>query len=358
MGDKGPSAPRALRGSAQLEARLRRFHAHELANRNRPGKARVAADLTVRLGLLTCSYATMSVIPFPQNMPAIVVFSLTCASMLGSWFHDAVHKNVPAPRPFVSLLARAGSAPVGFSPRWWHYKHVRLHHRYVGNPEFDPDIQFGRLARVSPAQPWHPTHTTQHIHMWLLFPFATINMLKPSEVWFLRRFRRYPGIGAAPPSWVFLVDKYVPFAVFWAPVIIGQGPWPSLATFLTFQVLEGILVSLITQVQHNTELSDDGGESSTRWPLCDQLLRTSDVGATRGVWWWLCGGVNFHVCHHLVPTRSFLELPAATERLRANLCEIGVTLPVHRNIADALRSHTRLLRTLAHRPGIPTLERV
>lgn len=333
-----------------LETRLRRFRSRELACRSLPSTSRLATDLASRLAPMVVGYAGTVIWKFPENLPAIAIFAIATVSMLGSWFHDAVHKNTPIARPIARLVERIGSAPVGFSPRWWSYKHVRMHHRYVSNPEFDPDIQFGILGRVTAAQQWHPLHSMQYIHMWLLFPFATLNMLKPGELWTVRRFRRYKGIGTPPPGWIFLWDKYPPLVIVWLPVFLTHGFKVGLYCFLIFQAIAGTLVSIITQVQHNTTLADDSTDYSTRWPMCEQLARTTDVANSPSFWWWLSGGTNFHVAHHLIPTLSFLELPAVTARLKADLARADVLYPEHATIWHALRSHAHLVRVLAQRP--------
>ncbi|MEO3926523.1 fatty acid desaturase [Micromonosporaceae bacterium B7E4] len=340
-----------LRRSEYLEARLRAFRARELADRQHPTRTRVAVDVASRVLPLLGGYAGILLFAFPYNLPAIALFSIATVSILGSWFHDSVHRSVQAPATVAFLLARLGASPVGFSPGWWAYKHVRLHHRYPGNPEFDPDIQFGRLGRVSSAQRWQPLHLTQHVHMWLLLPFSTLNMLKPAEPCLVRRYNNLPGIRITTPGWRFLVDKYAGPVVVWLPVFLTQSLRGAVLTFLVFHLLTGTLVSFVTQVQHNTALSDASDDYSARWPLCEQVLRTTDVGRSQDLWWWLCGGVNFHVAHHLAPSLSFFELPAVTARLRTDLREIGIDLPVHRNMIEALRSHASLVRSLARRPS-------
>ena len=333
-----------------LEARLRSFRRSELASRQRPGHSRICLDLLTRLTPMALGYTGTLLLHYPYNLPAVLLFAVATVSMLGSWFHDAVHRNIGAHKAGATILQRIAAAPVGFSPKLWSYKHVRLHHRYVSNPEFDPDIQFGYLGRVSAAQDWHPLHTTQYIHMWFLLPFATLNMLKPSELWTVRRYQRYSGIGSPPPGWIFLADKYPLLILVWLPVLLTQGPKGGLLTFVIFQMIAGALVSVVTQVQHNTTLADDSTEYSQRWPLCEQLARTIDVHSSYGIWWWLSGGTNFHVIHHLVPSLSFLELPGATARLRTELEKVGVSYPKHDTLRAALWSHALLVRKLARRP--------
>ncbi|MGC5033592.1 fatty acid desaturase family protein [Micromonospora sp. DT229] len=331
-----------------LEVRLRKFRANELAHRQRPTHRQIAYDALSRVVPQAIGYTGTIFLPYPYNLLAVAIFALATVSLLGSWFHDAVHGNTCAPRWVAVILQRLGSSPVGFSPHWWIYKHVRLHHRYPGDPELDPDIQFGSLGRVTNSQKWRPLHSTQHIHMWLLLPMSTLNMLKPAEPWLKRRYRNRHGLRATTPSWLFLLDKYVPAAIVWAPVFIARSFGSTIVMFLSFHLLAGTLVSFITQVQHNTTLSNtEGRECSDRWPLCNQLIQTSDVGHHAGLWWRLCGGVNFHVVHHIAPSLSFLELPAATSRLRADLADIGVELPTHTGMRAAISSHASLIYSLS-----------
>lgn len=342
------------RPSDLLEVRLRDFRARELAHRRRPTRRRMLLDASSRMVPQVVGYAGIMLLPFPQNLFATALFALATVSLLGSWFHDAVHSNICAPRFVAVVLQRLGSSPVGFSPTWWLYKHVRLHHRYPGDPELDPDIQFGVLGRVTSAQKWRPHHSTQHIHMWVLLPLSTLSMLKPAEPRLKRRYVERYGLNTTTPGWLFLVDKYVPAAVVWSPVFAARPLGSAIILFMAFHLLAGTLVSFITQVQHNTTLSIvEGNDCPERWPLCNQLVRTTDVGHRRGPWWWLCGGVNFHVVHHIAPSLSFLELPAATSRLRTNLADIGVELPAHGGMLAAIGSHASLIHALS-RPDRPS----
>lgn len=339
-----PTTP-VPRLSDDLEKRLRRFRARELAHRQRPTTRQLWLDGLARLLPLIASYMGMLALAYPLDLCAAGVFAMTTISILGSWFHDGVHSNIR--HPLAVVLRHAGAAPVGFSGVWWKLKHVRLHHRYPGDPAFDPDIQFGYVARVTHRQRWRRRHRTQHWHMWFLYPLSTLNILKPDEAWFARRFAARIELGNRPPIWLMLIDKYVPFALVWTPVFEVRAGWGSLRLFLTFQLIAGTLTAIITQVQHNTALSNDADDSGGRFPLCDQLVRTADVGRTRGVWWWLCGGVTLHVVHHLAPTLTFFELPAVTARLRTELAAAGIDLPTHPGLWAALRSHARLLGDLS-----------
>lgn len=335
---------------------LRVFRQAELSRRVRPPTFRYAADFAVRVALMCAGYALVlgfSGSPLGQFsrlgwLGGIALFALASVSLVGSWFHDAVHGNVRGGRWKVEAALRAGSAAIGLGPRWWFHKHVQLHHRYVGNPAFDPDIQFGYFGRVTAEQPWHPFHRAQHFYMWLLLPFSTLSMLKPSELWTTRQeiVRRVVGPRRRGWAWFLLADKYVPHAVLWIPVFLVLPTRRALLTYLLFHLVSGTFVSLITQVQHNTDLAEYGPSVDGTESLSAQLSRSTDVGG-RGFWYWLSGGTTYHCVHHIAPTLTFPELPAATERLVALLAGTDMAVRTHPSMWAAVKSHGRLIRTLS-----------
>ncbi|MFJ5610089.1 fatty acid desaturase family protein [Streptomyces sp. NPDC093221] len=314
-------------------------------------------DFAVRVALMSAGYVLVLAFarsPFvsPGGIAwfgGITLFALASVSMVGSWFHDAVHGNVRGGRWRSEAVLRAGSAAIGLGPRWWFHKHVRLHHRYVGNPAFDPDIQFGWFGRVTAEQPWHALHRAQHLYMWLLLPFSTLNMLKPSELWTTRQavVRRVVGPRGRGWPWFLLADKYLPHAVVWIPVFLVLPTRRALLTYLLFHLISGTFVSLITQVQHNTDLAEYGPSVDGTESLSAQLSRSTDVGGGRGFWYWLSGGTTYHCVHHLAPTLTFPELPAATERLVALLAGTEMTVRTHPSMWAAVKSHGRLIRALS-----------
>jgi linoleoyl-CoA desaturase len=332
---------------ATIESALREFAKREWLNRVHPGAARVTTAAISRLVPLVAGWLALLFASPREAALGAVVFAVADVSMLASWFHDGVHRSSAASRPVARGLMRIAAAPAGFGPRWWDFKHVRLHHRYPGDPRFDPDIQFGALARLTRAQPRRALHRGQHIYMWLLLPFTTVNMLKPSELWCVARFRELLPGRRVPPAWRFLADRYPPCLGVWAPVIVIRGWQVGLALLLVFHLVAGTLVALVTQVQHNTTITQPEDPTQWRFRLWEQVRRSSDVTSRSGLWRWLAGGTNTHAAHHLMPGLSFLELPGVTLRLRALLASLGVDVPTHISVGAAVRSHARLIRDLA-----------
>ncbi|MCF2527250.1 fatty acid desaturase family protein [Yinghuangia soli] len=335
-----------------LEAVLRAYRKDELRHRRRPPAVRYWSDLAVRAAALAMGYALCFAASPLLYVPGVVLFALVSVSMIGSWFHDALHGNVPGGRWRVAAILRAGSAPTGIGPRWWFHKHVQLHHRHVGDARFDPDIQFHYFGRVTADQQWFPQHRYQHLYMWFLLPFSTLNMLKPSELWTVRREAVQAVLGGRGRryGWVLLLDKYLPHVLVWAPLFAWLPLGRAAALYLAFHLIAGTFVSLITQVQHNTDLAEYGGGGETTASLVTHLRRSTDVGQRRGFWYWLSGGTTYHVVHHLAPSLSFQELPYSTKRLVSALEGTGERVRVHPGMWAAVKSHGRLIRTLSNPP--------
>jgi len=272
---------------------------------------------------------------------------LTVVSLLGAEFHDIVHLPVSQRRIADHILLLMSAAPVGVSPLWWSYKHVRLHHRFPSSPEFDPDIQFKWIGRVSPQQRFRPLHRWQHLYFWALLPFSTINMLKPGEPFQATRFSRATGISASFSARQVLVDKYFGFIVFWGAIVGATDVRWTAIVFIVFFLTTGLAVSLITQVQHNTMATIELSESVPSDSLLRQVMSSSDVGREHTPWWFLCGGVNIHAAHHLAPTVSHLRTPTLTHELEAVLAKHGLHLPHHGSMLAAVKSHYQLVKYLS-----------
>jgi linoleoyl-CoA desaturase len=174
-------------------------------------------------------------------------------------------------------------------------------------------------------------------------------MLKPAELYQYGRFREMSGVTPTYSVTTCLMDKYLPYLLFWMPLVVIQGLQRTALLWLLFHLVAGTLVSVITQVQHNTELTITTDDRTQHYWLLNQLMTASDVGRSRTFWWWLSGGVSFHAAHHLIPSISFLYLPEVTERIDRLLARYGVSLRRHRSIFSALGSHARLIRALSQR---------
>ncbi len=326
---------------SSVEAALRQFKRQELRGRKKSSAIQIASDVGLRSVALAVGWYGVLRGDVVVSIAAAMWCGLVSISLVGSWFHEALHGNLGIRGWRRSAIRYAITAPFAVSQPWWDYKHLRGHHPSPRDALLDPDIQFGALARVTPAQPYRTTHRLQHVTFWLLAPLATLAMLVPKELKQLRRLSPR----SAPTVARFLIDKYVFFVLLWGGVILARGPMLGMGVWCAFFLTTGTLAAVIAQVQHNANRLPTVPVSSA--DLTYQLQSSSDIGCHKGLWWWVSGGTTFHVVHHLVPQLSFLELPASTTRLRRVLDDHGETVPMFATMSVALRSHRARLRELS-----------
>lgn len=338
---------KSLFSEEEVENDLKSFRKIELHRDYSISRRQKLLDIIPRLFIFILGYASFFVLEGSWVYFGSLIAAIGTTSLMGSWFHDGLHHTKSERSTLLKIVMRIASAPLGISPLWWSYKHCFLHHRYVGQSMFDGDIQFGWLLRVTPEQKWHPTHRFQYIYIWFLYPFAAINMLKPGEIYQSKIMSKRTGKPCDFSVLNCMCDKYIPFIMIWLPVLMIRGASTFVSIFLVYELIAGIVISLITQVQHNTMATYDYTSIPIMYPIARQVLLSSDVGNKTGIWWWVSGGVSYHAVHHILPSKSFLECPDLSRRLDEVLANHGIKTPLHKSIVSAFLSHHKLLKLLA-----------
>src|ERR1019366_8864553 len=131
-----------------FELKLRDFRRCELANRKLPSILNEVLDLVPRLFIYALSWAAMFLATGPLALFAAVVCSIATVSLFGSWYHDALHNNLRWSRWVQFGIRISIASPFAISRTWWTLKHIRGHHGYPRDSKKDPDVQFGKLARI------------------------------------------------------------------------------------------------------------------------------------------------------------------------------------------------------------------
>ena len=106
-----------------------------------------------------------------------LVLALGLIATATSVFHDGNHASFSRSRTVNRLAGYTGDL-LGASSWIWRFKHNNLHHGNTNVDGADTDIDQAPLARLSPGQDWRPWHRYQHIYMWVLYGFLTLQ-------WFL-----------------------------------------------------------------------------------------------------------------------------------------------------------------------------
>ena len=219
------------------------------------------------------------------------------------------------------------------------------------------------FARLAVEQPWHRWHRYQHIYMWPLYGFLTVQWFLFSDFGNLATRR----VGSQPLRTkprrrdvaMLIAGKLVHLS--WAvliPLMLHRW-WTVVAFYFAVSWLVGFALAVFFQVAHCVDTVEFAEEHTPRRGddfAHHQLRTTADVacdtpliGASLA---WLMGGLNRQIEHHLAPGTPHTAYRAMSARVRLQCSADGVAYRVHRNMWTALRSHARWLRLM----GRPVVE--
>jgi linoleoyl-CoA desaturase len=294
-----------------------------------------------------------------------VVFALSlvvaCVATATGVMHDGNHGAFSRSNR-VSRLAGWSSDLLGGSSYLWRFKHNKLHHGNTNVVGYDTDIDQVPFARLAPQQKWHPWHRYQHLYMWILYGFLTLQWFVLSDFSTLVRGKvgthRLPTTPRKGDVALVLLGKLL--HVVWALALpMAFHPWWGvLGFYLVSSWLVGFLLANIFQLAHCVDRAEFfDPDAPRRGPDFElhQLRTTVDirckVPGLRGFVHWLMGGLDYQIEHHLAPRLPHTVYPLIAPRLQAACAERGIEYRTHHSITEAVRSHARWLRQMGRPPA-------
>ncbi len=312
--------------------------------------------------LVGASYTTLVFGPqlIASRIVSALVLVVALTATATSVFHDANHASFSANRTVNRVAGYTGDL-LGGSSWIWRFKHNHLHHGNTNVSGIDADIDQAPFARLSPSQQWRPWHRYQHIYMWVLYGFLTLQWLLISDFVELRN----AGIGEHPfPRRPRRRDVAALFAgkilhVSWALAIpfIFHRWWIVLSCYLAISWAVGLLLATMFQLAHCTDIADFPHDSEPRRGsdfVWHQLRTTVDVRTRtvtgRKALHWLMGGLDHQIEHHLAPGLPHTVYPLVAEQLSRYCAEHDIEIHHHPTPARAICSHARWLKTMGTKP--------
>lgn len=294
------------------------------------------------------------------NIAATVVLAVSLTAAATCVFHDGNHASFSTSRVVNRLAGYTGDL-LGASSWIWRFKHNSLHHGNTNMVGIDADIDQAPFARLAPAQPWHPWHRYQHLYMWVLYGFLTLQWFLISDFVDLKnhgighqRFAREPrrrDIG------MIAVGKalHVGWAI--ALPLAYHRWWIVLTFYLAISWTVGLLLATMFQLAHCAQLAEfPAADIERRGPdfIAHQLRTTVDVHCRTKLGGralhWLMGGLDFQVEHHLAPRLPHTVYPLVAQRLQRACTESQLTIHSHATPWQAVKSHARWLKAMGARP--------
>lgn len=314
------------------------------------------------IALFVASYVTLVWVPLTPLMVvlAAVVFVHAIVALATGVMHDANH-GVFSTNKGVNSFFAASADFLGASSWLWRQQHNRYHHHATNVMGVDSDIEQAPFARLAPSQDWKPWHRFQPAYMWFLYGFLILKW-----VIFGDYLTVLNGNFGSQPFTKVLRTRDVVFMtvgkvvhISWALVVpMLFHPWYVVAgMYVAISWCSGFYLAVLFQLAHCVDVADFATEDAKLTGddgVRHQLNTTVDIAhrsrVARAYAWFVAGGLDFQVEHHLAPRMPHTLYPLLVPVVDDLGVRASAPRRVHAGLFAALASHQRHLVAMSHRP--------
>ncbi len=269
--------------------------------------------------------------------------------------HDAIHGSYSKNKKINRFLGYSFNL-IGGNATVWKIQHNVLHHTYTNIEEADDDLNAPFFLRFSPHAKHYWVHQFQHIYIWFFYCISTISWITTKDFVRLKRYRdmgfldkknEYNKALVRMTAWKI---AYYVYALI-LPMIMLPFSWGIiLLAFLCMHFVTGFLVSIVFQIAHimpntNFPLPNNNGEMDDSW-YGHQLATTTNFSPKSKLLYWLIGGLNYQVEHHVLPDVCHVHYKGLSKIVADTAKEFGMTYHVKSSLFSAIGDHTRMLKSL------------
>lgn len=312
--------------------------------------------------LLVALYITMYVLILTTRQiwvlwTAYAIMGALHTSIFLNVFHDAAHGVIFRNRKWNDRLFSLFSF-FGTSSYLWKIRHIQSHHTYPNVPGWDSDIQQSDIVRITPIDSYFFLHRYQHYYMPFIYFFYTLYWLMIRDFKDFYKIKWADGKNIHLPHKEFykmLFAKLSYFAVILIlPMIVASLGWQMVLIGFLIKHLAAAVVGVLALVSvHAGEdmeffFPNKEGYLPLGWSEL-QFRSAKDFAPKSAFAFFLFGGFNLHVCHHLFPNICHVHYPALTPIIQKVAAEFGLTYKSE-SLPAALLSHWKFLRNNSHYP--------
>jgi linoleoyl-CoA desaturase len=149
---------------------------------------------------------------------------------------------------------------------------------------------------------------------------------------------------------------YYSYALVLPMIMVPQAWWIILLAFLSMHFVTGLLVSTVFQIAHimpATEFPLPNEENAMKedW-YTHQLVTTTNFAPKNKLLFWLVGGLNFQVEHHVLPDVCHIHYREMATIVSETAKEYGIPYHVKKSMGHAILAHVKMLRDLGNKPMV------
>lgn len=272
--------------------------------------------------------------------------------------HDAIHGSYSKNNTINTLLSYSFNL-IGGNASVWRIQHNVLHHTYTNIDHADDDLNAPYFLRFSPNAKHYWMHQYQHIYIWFFYSLSTISWITTKDFVRLKRFRdmgflnkknEYKKTLVAMTAWKIFYYSYALIL----PIIMLPFSWYLiLLAFLCMHFVTGLLVSIVFQIAHimpdtTFPLPDEQGLMNANW-YGHQFATTTNFSPKSNILFWLIGGLNYQVEHHILPDVCHVHYKKLTKIVAETAEEFGMPYHVKKSMLQAIIDHTKMLKQLGEK---------
>lgn len=277
--------------------------------------------------------------------------------------HDAIHGSYSKNKTVNTMLGYTFNL-IGANATVWKIQHNVLHHTYTNIEHADDDLNAPFFLRFSPHAKHYWAHQFQHVYIWFFYGMSTISWITTKDFVRLKRYRdmglldknEYNEVLLSMTAWKLL---YYTYALIIPMLVVPLSWWVILLAFLSMHFVTGLLVSTVFQIAHimpdnEFPLPDEGGAMKNDW-YRHQLATTSNFSPKSKLLFWLVGGLNYQVEHHVLPDVCHIHYKNLTHIVSETAKEFGMPYHMKKSFGHAIIDHIRMLRWLGNKHTVSTI---
>ena len=323
---------------------------------------RLVMIYTVWTAAYIVSYAWPYSVPLSVRCMAAAIQGLVMALTLLHATHDASHASFSHHAALWRFATRfTMDWSLGLSATAWYSEHIVGHHIYCNVIGSDPDVPT-RLdddpRRLFPLQKWKKIYRYQHVYLPIAYCLLGFKYRYDEVVAVLTQ--EYNNIRMNYIPWserLHLISTKIFFL--WVNLCVPYGALGVSALelallFLIHNVVFSVYMAGNFAVSHGNDVTDSFLGTSTNgnsapveeeWAKV-QMRTTMDFSHDSPAAFYLSGGMNYQVIHHLFPSVSHVYYPDIAVLVKKVCRKYSVTYHCQPDYMSAVWSHMALLRHL------------
>ena len=317
--------------------------------------------------MLTLFFVPLMVLASGMVTNVLMLFSMYILSGLGmagigmGVMHDAIHGSYSKNKTINTLLGYTFNL-IGANATVWKIQHNVLHHTYTNIDHADDDLNAPFFLRFSPHAKHYWLHQFQHIYIWFFYGISTLSWITTKDFVRIKRYRNlgfldkkneYKKALLSMTAWKLF---YYSYALALPMIMVPFSWWIILLAFISMHMVTGLLVSIIFQIAHimpvnEFPLPDDQGLIDDNW-YGHQFATTSNFSPKSNLLFWLIGGLNYQIEHHVLPDVCHVHYKELTQIVSETAREYGMPYHVKKSLVHAIWDHTKMLRLLGKKQEV------